>query len=110
MTVAPTRAARAQLRRALTAVRSFRRLSPENRRLVRARRLRIVAAEPGESLADLGRRAEDTWVLTDRALVNGLFSNHSFEGGELVKVARSEAFDTVLIDDPTGEGPRASLD
>ncbi len=110
VTVAPTRAARAQLRRALTAVRSFRRLSPENRRLVRARRLRIVVAEPGESLADLGRRAEDTWVVTDRALVNGLFSNHSFEGGELIKVARSEAFYTVPIDDPTGEGPRTSLD
>jgi len=42
--------------------------------------------------------------------VNGLFSNHSFEGGELIKVARSEAFDTVPIDDPTGEGPRAPLD
>jgi predicted Zn-dependent protease len=92
MTVAATRAARAELRRALTAVRSFRRLSVGNRELVRARRLRIVEAEAGESLADLGRRTEDTWVPTDRALVNGLLSNHVFAGGELVKVARSEAF------------------
>ncbi len=109
MTVAPTRAARAQLRRALTAVRSFRRLSPENRRLVRARRLRIVAAESGESLADLGSRAEDTWGLTDRALVNGLFSNHSFDGGELVKVARSEVFETTPVDETANEVLRPRL-
>jgi predicted Zn-dependent protease len=93
MAIAPTRAARADLRRALTAVRSFRRLSPENRELVRARRVRIATAEAGESLAELGRRAHDTWVPTDRALVNGLFSNHVFAAGELVKVARSEAFE-----------------
>ena len=94
LAVAPTRAARAQLRRALTAARSFRALSPENRGLVQAHRLRVVRAEPGESLADIGPRSEDSWSPAYRALFNALFSNHVFEGGELVKISRAEAYAT----------------
>jgi len=93
--VAPSRAARAELRRAMTAIRSFRPLAIENRSLIRARRLRVVTAEPDESLADLGARAEDTWVPTRRAVMNGLFSNHVFSGGELAKIARSEPYESV---------------
>ncbi len=90
--VAPSRAARTELGRAMTAVRSFRPLAVENRSLIRARRLRVVTAEPDESLTDLGARADDTWVPTRRAVMNGLFSNHVFSGGELVKIARSEPY------------------
>ena len=92
--VAPSRAARAELRRAMTAIRSFRPLASENRSLIRARRLRVVTAEPDESLTDLGARADDTWVPTRRALMNGLFSNHVFSGGELAKIARSEPYES----------------
>jgi predicted Zn-dependent protease len=92
--VAPSRAARTELRRAMTAIRSFRPLSVENRSLIRARRLRVVTAEPDESLADLGARADDTWVPTRRAVMNGLFSNHVFSGGELAKIARSEPYES----------------
>ena len=88
---APRRAARAELGRTLTATRSFRRLSPDNRRLIQAHRLRVVKALPGESLADLGSRTDDSWSPSNRALFNALFSNHVFEGGELVKTSRAEA-------------------
>jgi predicted Zn-dependent protease len=88
---APRRAARAELGRTLTATRSFRRLSPDNRRLIQAHRLRVVKALPGESLADLGPRTDDSWSPSNRALFNALFSNHVFEGGELVKTSRAEA-------------------
>lgn len=91
--VAPTRAARSELRRALTVTQSFRRLSPENRRLIRAQRLRVVSALPGESLAELGQRTHDSGSPVNRALFNALFSNHVFKGSELVKTARSEAYD-----------------
>jgi len=92
--VAPSRAARGDLRRAMTAIRSFRPLAIENRSLIRARRLRVVTAAPDESLADLGARADDTWVPTRRAVMNGLFSNHVFSGGELAKIARSEPYES----------------
>lgn len=92
MAVAPTRAARTDLRRGASAIRSFRPLSPENRSLIRARRLRIVTAQPNESLTTLGDRAGDTWVPTRRSVMNGLFSNHVFQGGELAKIARSEPY------------------
>ena len=47
---------------------------------------------PGESLADLGPRTDDSWSPSNRALFNALFSNHVFEGGELVKTSRAEAY------------------
>lgn len=53
-----------------------------------------MTAEPDESLADLGARADDTWVPTHRAVMNGLFSNHVFSGGELAKIARSEPYES----------------
>ena len=90
--VAPTRSARQQLRRTLTTMRSFRPLSPENRRTIQAQRLRVVTAEPGESLPQLGRRTRDAWPTARIALQNALFSNHVFAGGELVKIARAELY------------------
>ncbi len=89
---APSRAARGELGRTLTATRSFRRLSPDNRRLIQAHRLRVVKALPSESLADLGPRTNDSWSPANRALFNALFSNHVFEGGEFVKTSRAEAY------------------
>ncbi|MBW1885017.1 MAG: hypothetical protein JRJ58_15905, partial [Deltaproteobacteria bacterium] len=89
---APGRSARGELGRTLTATRSFRRLSPDNHLLIQAHRLRVVNALPGESLADLGPRTNDSWSPANRALFNALFSNHVFEGGELVKTSRAEAY------------------
>jgi predicted Zn-dependent protease len=98
--IAPTRAARRDLPRTLTAIRSFRRLSAENRIRIRARRLRMIEAEPNESLVELGTRAGDTWVPTRRAVMNGLFSNHVFQGSELAKIARSEPYHSEPAADP----------
>jgi predicted Zn-dependent protease len=91
--VAPNRAARQQLRRTLTTTRSFRPLSPENRRTIQAHRLRVVTALPSESLQALGRRTGSAWTISRLALQNALFSNHVFEGGESVKISRAEPYE-----------------
>jgi len=104
--VAPTRAARRELRRTLTTTRSFRPLSAENRQSIRAHGLGIVTAQSDESLANLGPRTQDTWTPAERALWNGLFSNHVFEGGELVKISHAVEFEPgVETDAPSVEGP-----
>ncbi len=72
--------------------RSFRPLTDEERRSIRAARLRLVQAMPGEALSDLGKRAGSAWNPTRAAVYNGIFSNHRFEGGELVKIASVEAY------------------
>ncbi len=91
--VAPTRAARRQLARVLTTTRSFRPLSDENRATLQAQRLRVVEALPGEALVELGQRTGDSWGNARLAFQNALFSNHVFEGGELVKIAKLEPYD-----------------
>lgn len=90
--VAPSRAARGELGRMSTASRSFRALSPENRQLVVAHRLRLVEALAGETLAAFGRRAETTWSPAYSAMMNALFTDHVFGGGEIVKISRAEPF------------------
>jgi len=67
-------------------------LSPENPNRIQAHRLRLVEALPDESLASFGRRTANTWSPANSALMNALFSNHVFQGGEIVKISRAETF------------------
>ena len=52
-----------------------------------------IEALPGETLIELGQRARDSWGIGRLAFQNALFSNHVFEGGELVKIAKLEPYD-----------------
>src|SRR5690606_5289883 len=76
--------------RFLSTARSFGPLAPERAAALRVERLRIVSARPGETLAALVQRTGDAWDLQRTAVVNGVFADHRFAGGELVKVARRE--------------------
>jgi predicted Zn-dependent protease len=57
---------------------------------VTGKRLRIVAARPGERLENLGARAGNVWSPAYTALVNGLGAEAVLEDGRLVKIAREE--------------------
>jgi len=72
--------------------RSFRPLTPELLARVSVLRLALVEARPGESLAALGGRGENAWGSAETAAWNGLSVGAALRGGELLKVARAEAY------------------
>jgi len=75
----------------LATTRSFRPLGPQERK-VPVTRLRFTKARAGESLAAFSERTGNTWTVNDLAVYNGVFVDHRFEAGELVKFARKETF------------------
>jgi predicted Zn-dependent protease len=76
----------------LSAARSFRPLSEEEIRSIQVTRLRVETARAGESFPELGARAGNLWSPADTAVMNALFVDHRFAGGETVKVARTEPY------------------
>jgi predicted Zn-dependent protease len=80
------------LGRTLNTARSFRPLTEEERSSVQATRLRLARARPAEDLVALGERAGNAWNPANTAVYNGIFVNHRFEGGELVKIAQVEPY------------------
>ncbi|MBW2414857.1 MAG: M48 family metalloprotease [Deltaproteobacteria bacterium] len=66
--------------------RSFRKASARELSSIRVKRLYVVRAKPGESLADLSRRSRSAWSTRQTAVYNGLDESTRFAGGELVKV------------------------
>ncbi len=85
--VAPAREFGAVRGRLLSTARSFRPLNDQERRSVVATRLRVVTAQEGESLEALGKRTRNAMPPLPTATLNGLFTDHVFEGGESVKIA-----------------------
>jgi predicted Zn-dependent protease len=90
--VSPSIVAEKYRGRILNTMRSFRPLTEEQRKSIQATRLRIVTAEPGEGVSELMRRTGSAWDFSQVSLANGLISGHRFEGGELVKIARTEPY------------------
>ena len=84
---APTMRADDTLGSTLSTARSFAPLSDEDRRGIRSTRLHVVSARAGEDLVALGQRTGNAWDPTTTAVYNGIFSDHRFQGGELVKIA-----------------------
>jgi predicted Zn-dependent protease len=66
---------------------SFRPLTKAERASIRERRLRVVAARAGESLASLTERAGNVWRSEQVALANGLEPGATLSAGRRVKVA-----------------------
>ena len=56
------------------------------------RRLRVVAAREGESLAQLSKRTNNVWPIEATAVVNGLAAGQKLKKGQLVKIAVSQPF------------------
>jgi predicted Zn-dependent protease len=76
----------------LNTARSFRPLTEEQRKSIEVTRLALVEARAGEDLVALGNRTDNAWDPSRTAVLNGIFANHRFQGGELVKIARVEPY------------------
>ena len=81
------------LGRTLNVARSFRPMKPEERESIAVERLKAVKARRGESLEALSRRSGNGWDNQTTAVYNGLFVNHTFDGGESVKIVRREHYE-----------------
>ena len=87
---APRAAANRYLGQILLTARSFGPIIDKDRSEIRIKHLRVILARPGEDVIQLGKRSGNAWTATETALMNGLLGNDVFEGGELMKVLRSE--------------------
>jgi predicted Zn-dependent protease len=76
----------------VNAARSFRPMTPALLAQVTERKLRVVEAEPGETLEALSRRTKNKWKPNETAVMNALFTNSTLEGGQLVKIMREEKY------------------
>jgi predicted Zn-dependent protease len=72
--------------------RSLRDLEAHERAKIREMRLRIAAARPGESLAELSERTANRWDIQQTAVMNDLFADHVLDPGQLVKIAVAEDY------------------
>jgi predicted Zn-dependent protease len=67
--------------------RSFRRPSERELSAIRVRRLYVVRARAGETLAELGERTGNAWSVHETATLNSLDTDRQLEAGDLVKIA-----------------------
>ena len=88
--VAPRAAADRVFATMLPSIRSFARLSQENRARAEMQRLRVVLARSGETIAELSERAQCVLPPAATALLNGWLGDEVLEGDDLVKVVRRE--------------------
>jgi predicted Zn-dependent protease len=88
----PASQAKNYLGRTLATARSFRPLTEEERHSLYATHMQVVEARRGEDLPSLGERTENAWNPTSTAIHNGVFTDHRYDGGEMVKVAVSEPY------------------
>ena len=88
--LAPKVARNRYFARILLSMRSFGELKEDRLALVKANRLRVVLADTGEDVTRLGDRTGSILDPATTALLNGLFGNEVFEGGELLKVVVRE--------------------
>ncbi|TMA32253.1 MAG: hypothetical protein E6J87_13405 [Deltaproteobacteria bacterium] len=72
--------------------RSFRPLTSEERAGIEVTRVQIETARAGEGIAELSRRSRNVWSVNDTAVYNGVFADHRFAEGELVKIAVREPY------------------
>ena len=69
---------------------SFRPLGDADRERARPLRLRVVSANAGETLVELGRRSGNAWKPQETAVANGIDQSAPLAAGQLVKVAVRE--------------------
>ena len=71
----------------MEAASSFRTLSQEDWPKIKETRLSIVKARDGETLEELGKRANSEWSPAESAVINGLPQKGRLKEGQLIKVA-----------------------
>ena len=87
----PSKAAQ-YLGRGRASARSFGPLTDEEKNSIEVLRLRIVDAQEGENLTQLGKRTQNAYAEQQTAVLNGVFTDYRFREGEKVKIARSEPY------------------
>ena len=80
------------LGRTLVTARSFRPLTEEERESIVSQKLHIVKAGRNESVERLNERTRNAWDVHATALYNGVFIDHRFGRGDLVKTLRVEPY------------------
>jgi predicted Zn-dependent protease len=78
--------AKSYLGRALATTRTFRPLTDAERHSLFESNLHLVVARRGEPLDSLSQRSGNTTSVPELAANNGLFIDHRFDGGEVVKI------------------------
>lgn len=73
--------------------RSFRPITPELASKVVQKRIHIVTAEAGESLAELSARTHNVWPLQRTAVMNDIRADDILRAGQLVKIAVSRPYE-----------------
>lgn len=86
--VSPSRSAKLYLGRTLNTARSFRPLTERERTSTHATFLRLATARQGESIQALTERTGNAWDAGHTAVYNGVFVDHRFDAGDVVKIAR----------------------
>jgi predicted Zn-dependent protease len=71
---------------------SLRPMTGEERRSVTAKRLRVVEARAGETLAEMSQRAGNDWTPAFTAIANNLSGGRPLEAGQLVKISHEEPY------------------
>jgi predicted Zn-dependent protease len=90
--VYPLAEAQARRPQITAAVESLRPLTAQDRAHVRAERLRVRAARPGESLEALLARSGSKWSVEEAAVANDLSSEATLEAGAEVRLSVLEPF------------------
>jgi predicted Zn-dependent protease len=80
------------LGRTLLTARSFGPLDARDRSKIFGTNLDITTAMSGDGFKSLGKRTGNSWSEGNTAMMNGLFVDHRFRGGELVKIVRRERY------------------
>jgi len=71
---------------------SFKPITPEERKSIISRRLRIVEARQGETLEDLSERSGNAWEVSFTALVNNIPADETLQKGHLIKIIKEEPY------------------
>ena len=75
-----------------TVVQSFRPLSPDERKSIREKRIRLVKAQGGETVKDLAARSRSAWKANQVAVANGLEESDHLREGQLIKITVEEPY------------------
>lgn len=75
-----------------TVVESFRPLSPDERKGIREKRIRLVKAQAGETVGALTARTGSAWKASQVIVANGLSGPESLQEGQLIKIAVEEPY------------------
>ncbi len=75
-----------------TVVESFRPLSPDERKKIREKRIRLVKAQGGETVEALTASSQSAWKANQVTVANGLEDRTVSQEGQLIKIAVEEPY------------------